>query len=156
MKLIWKLLRQHISIPQFVGFFFANLIGMFIVMLGYQFSCDVLPVFTSEDSFMKADYMIVSKRIGTANTLSGRSNSFSNAEIDNLGGQDFVTRVGQFTTPSYKVSAQMGINGVNVLNSEIPIESVPDEFIDVSLNNWKYNEGDELVPIILPRSYITS
>ena len=55
MKLIWKLLRQHISVPQFVGFFFANLFGMFIVLLGVQFYRDVLPVFTAEDSFMKAD-----------------------------------------------------------------------------------------------------
>ena len=47
MNLVWKLLRQHISIPQFVGFFFANLFGMLIVLLGFQFYKDVLPVFTS-------------------------------------------------------------------------------------------------------------
>lgn len=69
MNLVWKLLRQHISVPQFTGFAFANLFGMLIVLLGYQFYCDVLPVFTSQDSFMKADYLIVSKRIGTASTI---------------------------------------------------------------------------------------
>ena len=37
MTLVWKLLRQHISIPQFAGFFFANLFGMLIVLLGFQF-----------------------------------------------------------------------------------------------------------------------
>lgn len=31
MNLVWKLLRQHISIPQITGFLFANLFGMFIV-----------------------------------------------------------------------------------------------------------------------------
>ena len=67
MNLVWKLLRQHISIPQFVGFFFANLFGMLIVLLGYQFYRDVMPVFTSEDSFMKSDYIIVSKKIGMGN-----------------------------------------------------------------------------------------
>ena len=36
-NLVWKLLRQHISIPQLAGFFFANLVGMSIVLLGYQF-----------------------------------------------------------------------------------------------------------------------
>ena len=71
MNLVWKLLRQHISIPQFIGFFFANLFGMFIVLLGFQFYNDVLPVFTSQDSFMKADYLIVSKKIGAANAISG-------------------------------------------------------------------------------------
>lgn len=155
MKLIWKLLRQHISVPQFIGFFFANLFGMLIVLLGYQFYCDVLPVFTAEDSFMKSDYHIVSKKISAASTISGRTNTFNNSEIDELSGQPFIEKVGKFTTPEYKVNAQMGINGVNVLNSEIPIESVPDEFIDIPLKNWKYAEGDKTVPIILPRTYIT-
>ena len=69
MGLVWRLLRQHISIGQFVGFFFANLFGMFIVLLGIQFYTDVIPVFTAEDSFMKADYVILSKKIGMASTI---------------------------------------------------------------------------------------
>ncbi|MGN1229555.1 MAG: ABC transporter permease, partial [Prevotella sp.] len=56
MNLVWKLLRQHVSVPQFIGFFFANLCGMLIVLLGFQFYRDVLPVFTQGDSFMGAEY----------------------------------------------------------------------------------------------------
>ena len=74
MTLVWKLLRQHISVPQFAGFAFANLFGVLIVLLGFQFYCDVLPVFTSQDSFMKSNYVIVSKKVGAASTLSGRTN----------------------------------------------------------------------------------
>lgn len=40
MNLVWKLLRQHISIPQFVGFFFANLVGVATILLGVQFYND--------------------------------------------------------------------------------------------------------------------
>ena len=76
MNLVWKLLRQHISVPQFAGFFFANLFGMLIVLLGFQFYHDVVPIFTAEDSFMKSDFMIVNKKIGTASSISGRSNTF--------------------------------------------------------------------------------
>ena len=55
MNLVWKLLRQHISIPQFVGFFFANLVGVATILLGVQFYNDYKAL-DSEDSFMKADY----------------------------------------------------------------------------------------------------
>jgi hypothetical protein len=154
MDLVWKLLRQHISIGQFIGFFFANLFGMLIVLLGIQFYHDVVPVFTAEDSFMSSDYVIVSKKIGMGTTLSGRSHDFSALEVETLGRQGFVRRIGAFATAQYKVEANMGINGKSILNTELPIESVPDEFIDVPLNNWKYTEGDKTVPIILPRSYI--
>ena len=154
MNLVWKLLRQHISIPQFAGFAFANLFGMLIVLFGFQFYQDVLPVFTQKDSFMKADYLIMSKKIGMGNTISGRTNTFSGSEIDDVSSQKFVKKVGKFTSTEYKVDASMGVNGVNVLNSELFFESVPDGFVDVPLKDWKYEPGSKEVPIILPRTYI--
>lgn len=42
-RLVWKLLRQHISVGQLTGFFLANLFGMMIVLLSIQFYQDVLP-----------------------------------------------------------------------------------------------------------------
>lgn len=154
MNLVWKLLRQHISIPQFAGFAFANLFGMLIVLFGFQFYQDVLPVFTQQDSFMKADYLIMSKKIGMGNTISGRTNTFGGSEIDDVSSQKFVKKVGKFTSTEYKVDASMGVNGVNVLNSEFFFESVPDGFVDVPLKDWKYEPGSKEVPIILPRTYI--
>lgn len=154
MNLVWKLLRRHISVPQFVGFFFANLFGMLIVLLGVQFYCDVLPVFTQGDSFMSADYLILSKRVSTATTLSGRSSSFSSSEEAEVGQQSFAKKIGSFTSTEYKVDAHMGVNGVQVLSSELFFESVPDDFVDVPLAQWKWDEGSKEVPIILPRSYI--
>lgn len=154
MKLVWKLLRQHISWPQFVGFFFANLFGMTIVLLGYQLYCDILPIFTANDSFLKADYLVVSKKIGMANALGQQHLGFSKDEIADLQAQPFVKGVGQFTSTAYKAEATMGVSGMKILNSELFFESVPDPFVDVSLDNWHYTPGDTLVPVILPRSYI--
>lgn len=154
MKLVWKLLRQHISWPQFVGFFFANLFGMTIVLLGYQLYCDILPIFTANDSFLKADYLVVSKKIGMANALGQQHLGFSKDEIADLQAQPFVKGVGQFTSTAYKAEATMGVSGMKILNSELFFESVPDPFVDVSLDNWHYTPGDSLVPVILPRSYI--
>ena len=61
-RLVWKLLRQHISVGQLAGFFLANLFGMMIVLLSVQFYRDVLPVFTEGDSFMKKEYIIATKK----------------------------------------------------------------------------------------------
>lgn len=154
MKPVWKLLKQHISIPQFIGFFFANLFGMFIVLLGYQFYNDVLPVFTSQDSFMKADYMIVNKKIGTGDAISSASNTFSNTDFDDFEKQPFTKKIARFTSTEYKVDANMGVNGQSILSSELFFESVPDNFVDVNLEDWNYTEGSHEVPVILPRTYI--
>ena len=155
MNLVWKLLRHHISIPQLAGFFLANLAGMLIVLLAFQFYRDVLPVFTADDSFMKADFMIVNKRISAATTLSGRSQGFTKADIDDLSRQPFVKRLGTFTRAEYKLDAQLGVGQQNLISTELFLESVPDGFIDVPLTDWNYTPGSSPdVPVILPRSYI--
>ena len=154
MNLLWKLLRNNISVGQFCGFVFANFFGLVIILAGFQFYYDVLPIITSEDSFMKADYIMVTKRIGTGNTISGRSNFFQRQDIDELKEQQFVKKIGVFTSTNYKADAQMGVNGKQVLNTEMFFESVPDEFVDVNKADWSYQEGANTVPIILPRTYI--
>ena len=153
MKLVWKLLRQHISIPQFVGFFFANLVGVVIILLGVQFYNDYKAL-DQEDSFMKADYLIVNKKIGALSGLTGSSNTFSKDEIEELEDEDFVERIGAFTPSSYSVKARFDVEGFVNFSTEMFFESVPDEFVDVKSDAWDYQEGSDEIPIILPKNYL--
>ena len=92
MNLVWKLLRQHVSVPQLAGFFSANLLGMLIVLLSVQLYYDVLPVFTQEDSFIKKDYIVLSKHISVVNSFSGRANAFTAEDVDEIRRQPFLPR----------------------------------------------------------------
>lgn len=56
MSLVWKLLRQHISLPQLAGFFFANLCGMVIVLLSVQFYKDICRYLRKEIVLSKGLY----------------------------------------------------------------------------------------------------
>lgn len=154
MKLVWKLLRQHISVLQLVGFFFANLLGMLIVLLSIQFYNDVKPAFSQEDGFMKNDYLVVSKSISTLGGLTGGNTEFSKEEIEDIQAQAFVNKLGAFTPSQYTVVGSFGIQGVAQISTDMFFESVPDEFVDVDHDDWQFEEGDRSVPIVLPRSYL--
>ena len=154
MSLIWKLLRQHISVSQFAGFFFANLFGMWVVMLGIQFYKDIIPVFTQDDTFINQNFLVISKHITTVGTLSGRSNAFTPSEIDDIRSQPFCKSAGAFTSSQYKVSAAMGMEGTAPLKTEMFFEAVPDAFVDADKSDWQYTPGSKDVPVILPRTYI--
>lgn len=154
-KLVWKLLRQHISIGQLSGFFLANLFGMLIVLLSIQFYRDVLPLFTQGDSFMKKDYIIATKKISTLGSLTGRSNTFTKQEIEDLQRQPFTRSVGAFTPSLFKVSAGLGMQETGIhLSTEMFFESVPDEYVDVNLDKWHFDENSHTIPIIIPRNYL--
>ena len=154
-RLVWKLLRQHISIGQLTGFFLANIFGMLIVLLSVQFYKDVLPVFTQGDSFMKKDYIIATKKISTLGSITGQSNTFSKDEIKELEAQPFTRSVGAFTPTLFKVSAGLGMEQTGIrISTDMFFESVPDEFVDVSLDKWHFDEGTQTIPIIIPRNYL--
>ena len=155
MSLVWKLLRQHISIAQLAGFFFANLFGMFIVLLGLQFYNDVKPLFSQEDGFLKPAYLIVSKRISGVSVLgAGESCSFSERDIQDITSQPFCKSVGAFTASQYRVVCSLGMKGVAQMGTDMFFESVPDRFVDTDLSQWKFDPEEGVIPIVLPRTYL--
>ena len=153
--LVWKLLRQHISIGQLAGFFLANLFGMMIVLLSVQFYKDVIPVFTEGDSFMKKDFIIATKKISTLGSFAGKSNTFSPEDIADLKKQSFTKTIGAFTPSQFKVSAGLGMQKAGIhLSTDMFFESVPDEFVDIKLDKWHFDEETHTIPIIIPRNYL--
>ena len=155
MNLVWKLMRRHISLAQLAGFFFANLCGMVIVLLSIQFYQDVSPVFTEGDSFMKKDYLIVSKKVSTLGSFVGKSCTFSQADVEEIKEQSFTKGVGAFTPSQFKVSAGVGMEQVGLnMSTAMFFESVPDKYVDVNLDEWHFEPGQETVPIIIPRNYL--
>ena len=153
MNLVWKLLKQNISKGQFVGFFIANLIGLTIVLLGIQFYSDINPLFSEKDAVMKRDFLVLTKKVSVINTLNPEASSFSPKELEDIKNTSFATQVGAFMPSRFKV-----FGGVNFsqkgINTEMFFESVPDDFIDVKTDNWKFSPDDNFIPIILPKNYL--
>lgn len=88
--IMWRLLRKHVSKVQLGGFALANLIGLTIVLLGLQFYEDVRPVFDDEDSFIRKDYLVITKSIGNASMVKSLlggtdTNAFREKEVEELG-----------------------------------------------------------------------
>lgn len=153
MTLIWKLLRGHLSLTQTFGFALAGVVGMTVVLTSMQAYRDVLPLFESPDSFAKGDFLVLSKRVGTLQTLGIGSTDFSDSEISDLRSQPFVREVGAFTPADYRVTGSAGVGGVG-FTTYLFFESVPDHFLDVDRTAWNYEPGGAEVPIVIPRNYL--
>ena len=93
--LMWKLLRRHVSAAQLGGFAVANLIGLTIVILAVQFYGDVRPIFNDDESFIKRDYLVITRKVTGMGALMGSGSEFSGDAIADLERQDWVTQVGK-------------------------------------------------------------
>ena len=149
MRLIWKLLRKHISIFELSVFFVANLIGMVVILGGIQVYSDIKPLVAGDNALIGNDYVVISKPVKRLNSKT----SFSVDEIKELKAQDFTLRLGEFTPAQYKVYGGLNIAGQG-FSTYLFFEAIPDEFVDVKSKEWKFQKTKHRVPIIIPRNYL--
>lgn len=155
MRLIWKVLRQNISIGQLSGFVLANIIGLTIIVLGLQLYLDLQPLLSNKSGFMKADYWVISKPVSTMESLAGVKPAFTSEEIDDIESQEFIAQVGFFTPALYTIKGQVIMEkyGVDV-GTDLFFEAVPEEFVDIQSEEWTFQPGDEIIPIVVPQDYL--
>lgn len=156
MKLIWKLLRKHISTAQLIGFSLANFVGLTIVILAVQFYEDVRPVFNDEESFISKDYLVITKSVTGAGAMLGNSGEFSDKDIADIEAQEWCQKVGRFRNSDYAIYATMGLGGAgHAMRTQFFFESIPSEFIDVNSTQWNFNPSHPEIPVIVSRDYVS-
>lgn len=151
--IVRRLLRRNVSAVQIIGYAFASLVGLTIVLTAIQFYRDASGVFTSRDAgALQRDYLVVSKQIG----LTDRTTGFTDEEIADLAAQPWVNATGAFTASRFKAAIGVDFAGRG-MSTETFFESIPDQFFDQLPTDWHFDTslgeaGD--VPIVLSRDYL--
>lgn len=147
---IGTLLKRNISKAQLAGFSIANLVGLTVILSGILFYCDSRHHQKSDDKFFSDDYMVVSKKVKGLNL---EPVAFSQEEIEKIGSQPWVKKLGKFTTADFSVNASINMGGKG-MSSFLFFESVPDDFFDVVPQGWDFNPEKNFVPIVLNKDYL--
>ena len=155
---IRRLLRRNISGGQIAGYAVANLAGLMIVLTALQFYRDITSVSDAEDSFVSSDYLIISKRVEGISGLMGGGKpgtTFTSEERADVASQPWAAAVGEFTAADFNIGANVNMGGAH-LSTALFLESIPDEFFDISPRGWDYRPGSsDPVPVIISKDYLT-
>lgn len=153
MNLIAGLLRKNISAARIAGFVLSNFIGLAIIAGGIQFYTDARSLWTSDDSFIKSDYLVINKKVTASNLWKDGEKGFTQEEMADLKAQPWVRNIGEFWASDYKVWASVD-GGGRGLSTMLFFESVPDSFVDAGGEDWFFKEGDNTVPVIISKDYL--
>ena len=153
--LIEKLVRKNLSFLRIITFCFFSIIGFFILILAGTIYMDYAKKFGEDSSIWKANYVVLNKKISSLQSLTGSKPTFSEDEINELKSQNFVAKIGTFKSSQFAVKLQVGgVAGIRGFSTDLFFESVPEGFIEVQESDWKWEEGQNFIPIIIPKSYL--
>lgn len=159
LKLLFKLLKQNISVWQVCGFVVANLLGGIIVLIGLQAYQDFDRLMHKERGLINESYVVITKPVGNVSSivsLLGVRPTFSKKEIAELKVHPSVSQLGQFDAANFELRGSFMIGDFNV-STDMFLESVPTQFIDVAFDaptDWEADLNSEVIPLIISRRYL--
>lgn len=148
-----KLQRKTLIPAQIAGYALTLLVGAAIVLLSLQVYCDMKPLLTQQTDVFKAHTVTVSKNVTVFKTANKEGLYFSDRELDKLRGQDFVKNVAQFRSASFATKAAISFEGQR-MSTDLFFESVPDGYLDVESDDWRWDSTADFLPIVIPEDYL--
>lgn len=158
-KLLFRLLRQNLSLWQISGFIIANLIGGAIALIGIQAYQDFNRFMQKESGLLSEGHIVVTKPINGLSSISslvGVKPVFRGNEIEELRKHPNVSDIGIFSSAKFRIRGSFSLGDLGI-STDLFMESVPDRFIDVRFNNpeeWDAGVDGNFVPVIIPRKYL--
>lgn len=98
--------------------------------------------------------IIVQKMVTNSNSLNLAKTDFSPAELESIQKEKFIIDVKPVISNNFDVSFETSDPMVPYFRSDVFIQTVDPEFLDVKSDKWHWKEGDPFVPIILPRDFL--
>lgn len=153
--MLTKILLRSQSLWQLIIAFIGSFLGILILLVALQFYFDLWKTMVVKSEVLSDEYLVIQKEVSDFSSLNMISTDFDENEISEIQKQDFVNDIGAFQSSLFPAVASLsGVKNLPKLYTDMYFECVPDRFIDVKSDKWKWQEGDTIVPIILPSAYL--
>lgn len=157
MLMLRKILTANIKKKQMLGAFAGMIFGLGLLLISIGFYRDALNILGNKGDSVRHDYLIINKPVSTlGSSLWKNSGGFNDNDMAEIRSQDFIVDAAPLIASEYRVTAYSD-DEIFLPNfyTELFFEAVPDKYLDVDIENWKWSESDSIVPIILPSDYLT-
>lgn len=148
-----KLLFKHQDKRQLVIAMIGAFLGISFLILSIHYLIKVNE-FGQGAEILGPNTIIVQKKISNSSTLGLSRTDFSEAEIKKIKANSFIEDVKPVISNNFDVSFETADPVVPRFRSDFFIQTVDPDFIDLEVKNWDWQEGDDFVPIIMPRDFV--
>lgn len=131
--------------------------GLFLLMMAFQLYLDFTGILNDpKDDLLSPDFLVINKEVSMLSGSDPDATSFKPSEIAALEALPSIEQAAGFQSNRFPLKAFMEESEyAPPMYTDLFFEAIPNEFIDVSDDEWAWVPEDSIVPIIVPRHYIS-
>lgn len=154
MRYVFRILWQDHSRAHLIWAFLGTLAGFVLLLSGIQFYLDFKSILQVNRDLLDPEYIVINKNVGIGQTLGLGRPGFSEEEIEEIARQPFAERVAPFISNEFPVSAYTENERFPDFYTELFFEAIPDEYVDVKSEAWRWDPEAGVIPVIIPQDYL--
>jgi len=154
MRYLYHILWKDHSRTHLLWAFLGTLAGFVLLLAGIQFYMDIKLVLSQNRDLMDPEYIVINKQVNIGQTLGIAKGGFSPEEIEEIAAQPFADKVAPFLSNQFPVAGYTENERFPDFYTDLFFEAIPDEYIDVKSEDWKWDLDEGTIPIIIPQDYL--
>ena len=148
-----KLLFKNQDKKQLIIAVFGAFMGITFLITSIHYIIKVNEFGKGTDVF-GPNTIIVQKKVTNSSSLNLSKTDFSAQELVKIKKEPFIVEVQPVISNNFDVSFETSDPLVPYFRTDVFIQTVDQRFLDVKTDQWHWSEGDEFVPMIMPREFL--
>ena len=148
-----KLLFQNQNQKQFWIALLGAFLGMFFLVLSIHYTI-MINEFGKGTDVLGPNTLMVQKKVTNSSTLNLTKTDFSEKEIQKMRNEPFIEDIQSVQSNNFDISFETSDPLVPYFRTDVFVQTVPANFLDVKTDKWHWEKGDEFVPMIMPREFL--
>ena len=131
----------------------GTFLGLLFLFTSIHF-LDKIYRYGDQSEMLSKNTIVIQKKVSGGILLNRAQPVFSNSDIREIQGMDFIQSCDLIYSNTFDVSLEINDPLIPKFSSDIYIQSLNNEYIDIKTDSWNWNSEQAVLPIIMPRDFL--
>jgi hypothetical protein len=151
--MIKKMLFHKLDSVQLLIVTIGAVVGFLFLLTVVHYFGTIKSLASGADS-LGANLVVAQKKVSKYAAFDSNNAVFTTEDLDLLNAHPAIQKVAPVVNNQFYVSLAMREEGLPYFSTDIFIQAVDDDMLDLKLEDWRWNENSEQIPLVMPRDFM--
>lgn len=153
MKIYSKLFFSTTNKTQLIVASVATFIGFLLLLIGVNYVFQIYN-YRSQNELLTDNVFVVQRKISNGGAVKLQKTEFTEKDQNFIKNQPFIDNFQPLTTNNFDMDFQLSDENMPYMRTDIFIQSILPDFLDVKNIDWTWDSTKSYVPIIIPKEFL--